>query len=341
MRFGISLVASGQREGATQTSMIRERIEMVRVAHAAGYHLVSAGQHFAPLDGMLPAPMPLLARLAGEGPGMTFQTGVLLGPFYNPVAFAEEAATLAAITGDRFRAAIGLGYRDAEFAMFGQRPADRVKRVVELVRASRLLLRGETVTTKGPFYSLDGVALPPGAVGDSPVPLLIGTGAIAGAARAGRIADGLYVTGYLPPSDVEQLVHTYLDSAAEGERTGQPSGGLVCIRREVTIASSRRTALSRSAPGWIRTLRSYVSQGFEQPSMTSIVRDLETKGDSDDLPFIVGSPEECAEQIERYRKIGVQDIVIRFDLNESTHAATLSAIERFAVEVMPLVAASA
>jgi alkanesulfonate monooxygenase SsuD/methylene tetrahydromethanopterin reductase-like flavin-dependent oxidoreductase (luciferase family) len=137
------------------------------------------------------------------------------------------------------------------------------------------------------------------------------------------------------------LVHTYLDTAAEGESTVQPQGGVVCIRREVTVASSRRAALDRSAPGWIRTLSSYASLGFEQPSLTSIVRDLETKGDSDDLPFIVGSPEECAEQIERYRKIGVQDLVIRFDLNQSTHAATLMAIERFAAEVMPLVAASA
>ncbi|WP_261566549.1 LLM class flavin-dependent oxidoreductase [Frankia gtarii] len=335
MRFGVSLVASGQREGATQASMIRERVEMVRVARDAGYHIVSAGQHYAPLDGMLPQPMPLLARLAGEAPGMVFQTGVLLGPFYNPVTFAEEAATLAAITGDNFRAAIGLGYRDAEFAMFGQRPTDRLKRVIELIGTSRRLLRGETVSTEGGFYPLNAVALAPGTVGEIPVPIMIGTGAVKGAARAGRIADGLYVTGYLPPSDVEQLVTTYLDNAQRAGTT-EP---IVSIRREVTVADSRKAALARSGPGWIRTLSSYLSLGFEQPSLARIVRSLEETGDAVDLPFIVGSPQECAEQIDLYQKLGVRDIVIRFDLNEATHAATLHAIEQFAADVMPLVPA--
>ncbi len=333
MRFGISLVASGQREGATQASMVQERVEMVQVARDSGYGLVSAGQHYCPGDGMLPQPMPLLARLAGEAPGMIFQTGVLLGPFYHPVTLAEEAATLAAITGDRFRAAIGLGYRDPEFAMFGQDRADRLKRVIELITTTRRLLRGETVTTEGGFYPLHEVSVAPGTVSDVPAPIMIGSGAPKGAARAGRIADGLYVTGYLPPSDVATLVSTYLESAA-ASGTATP---IVTIRREVTVATSRKDALARSAPGWIRTLTSYMQEGLEQPSIAQIARDLETTGDSAELPFIVGSPEECAEQIGRYEAMGVQDIIIRFDLNQATHADTLRAMEQFATAVFPLV----
>jgi alkanesulfonate monooxygenase SsuD/methylene tetrahydromethanopterin reductase-like flavin-dependent oxidoreductase (luciferase family) len=336
MRFGISLVASGQRDGATQASMVQERVEMVQVARDAGYGLVSAGQHYCPRDGMLPQPMPLLARLAAEAPGMIFQTGVLLGPFYNPVTLAEEAATLAAITGDCFRAAIGLGYRDQEFAMFGQQRSDRLKRVIELITTTRRLLRGETVTTEGGFYPLQDVAVAPGTVSDVPVPIMIGSGAEQGAARAGRIADGLYVTGYLPPSDVSTLVSTYLASAA----TVGTSSPIVTIRREVTVASSRKEALARSGPGWIRTLSAYMQEGLEQSSIGAIVRDLETTGDSDDLPFIVGSPEECAEQVARYAAMGVQDIIIRFDLNQATHSDTLRAIEQFAADVFPLVPAA-
>ena len=171
---------------------------------------------------------------------------------------------------------------------------------------------------------------------DVPAPIMIGSGAEKGAARAGRIADGLYVTGYLPPSDVSTLVSTYLASAA----TAGTASPIVTIRREVTVASSRKVALVKSGPGWIRTLSAYMQEGLEQSSIGAIVRDLETTGDSDDLPFIVGSPEECAEQVARYAAMGVQDIIIRFDLNQATHADTLRAIEQFAADVFPLVPAS-
>jgi alkanesulfonate monooxygenase SsuD/methylene tetrahydromethanopterin reductase-like flavin-dependent oxidoreductase (luciferase family) len=335
VQFGISLVVSGLR-GETMAAMVEERIAMVRVAHAAGYDLVSAGQHFCASDMLMPQPIPLLARLAAEAPGMAMQTGVILGPFYNPVVLAEEAALLGAITGNRFRAAIGLGYRDDEFAIFGQRRQDRLKRVIELVTITRRLLRNETVTTDDGFYPLESVALTPGSVGDTPPRLMIGTGTEKGAARAGRIADGLYVTGYLPPSDVERLVRTYR-AAADAAAADLPP--LVTIRREVTVATSRKAALAQSVPGWIGTLSSYLSEGLETRALADIVDDLKAHGDSPDLPFIVGNPEECAEQIRWYEAMGVNEIVIRFDLRDGTHAATLEAIEQFGAEVIPLVRA--
>jgi alkanesulfonate monooxygenase SsuD/methylene tetrahydromethanopterin reductase-like flavin-dependent oxidoreductase (luciferase family) len=334
MRFGISLVASGLTEGASISSMLRDRIEMVQTAKAAGFSLVSAGQHYAARDQLLPQPMPLLARLAAETPGMHFHTGVLLGPFYNPVVLAEEAATLNAITGNRFRAAIGLGYRESEFAIFGQQRSDRLKRVLELLDTTRRLLRGETVEVRSGFYPLHGVALTPGSVDGPPPRIMIGTGTERGAVRAGRRADGLDVTGYLPPADVAQLVIAYRSSHAEA---GADLSPLVTLRREVTIGPSRREALARSRKGWIETLSSYLSQGLETRSLSTLIQDLETQGDSPHLPFIVGDPEECAEQVRWYADAGVDEIVIRFDLQDQPHSATLEAIERFGSDVIPLV----
>ena len=183
---------------------------------------------------------------------MYFQTGVLLGPFYNPVVLAEESAALDAITGHRFRVAIGLGYRPAEFQLFGQQRADRLRRVLELLDTTRRLLRGETVEAPSGFYPMHGVALTPGSVNGPPPRMVIGTGVEAGAVRAGRRADGLYVTGYLPPTDVARLVRAYRDAQAEAAADLPP---LVTLRREVAIGPSRREALERYRDGWIGTLR--------------------------------------------------------------------------------------
>src|SRR5688572_17572190 len=105
MRFGISLVVGGAREDYTLKRFVRERVEMIRTAQAAGFEVATAGQHFMSSGGAtLPQPMPFLARLAAEAPGMVLQTGVLLGPFYHPVTLAEEMATLHAITDGHFQA---------------------------------------------------------------------------------------------------------------------------------------------------------------------------------------------------------------------------------------------
>ena len=71
--------------------------------------------------------------------------------------------------------------------------------------------------------------------------------------------------------------------------------------------------------------------------MSELLRDLKTRGDSPHLPFIVGNPQECAEQIGWYADAGVDEIVIRFDLRDQSCAAVLDAIERFGREVIPLV----
>ena len=53
--------------------------------------------------------VPLLARVATVGCGMTIGTGVLLLTLLNPVERAENAATLDAIAGGRFVLGVGMG----------------------------------------------------------------------------------------------------------------------------------------------------------------------------------------------------------------------------------------
>jgi alkanesulfonate monooxygenase SsuD/methylene tetrahydromethanopterin reductase-like flavin-dependent oxidoreductase (luciferase family) len=311
--------------------MVRDRIELVAAARDAGMDLVSTGQHFCPIHDLYPQPIPLLARLAAKAPEMMMQTGVLLGPFYHPVMLAEEMATMAAVCTGGFRAPIGLAYREEEFAMFGQRKVDRVRRTVELVETTRRLLAGETVTTEGGFYPLTDVALAPGTVDGTPPAIFLGTGTERGARRAGRLADGIYTTGYLPKSEVRQL------TAAFREASGPGPTKTVVIRREVTLASTRQEALARAASGWQATLRSYMSAGLEQSSLGRVVRDLESDRDSSDLPFVVGSPEECAEEIEEYARMGVDEMVVRFQTYGATRHDTIALIEQFGAAVIPLV----
>src|SRR5687768_13804170 len=116
--------------------------------------------------------------------------GLLPAAVRNPAIAAMEIATLAALHPGRVEVAFGHGV-EAWMRQIGARPPDRLVALEEVVRATRALLRGETVTTAGACVRLqDGRRE---AAREAPPPVLVGTTGGRGIAIAGRSADGLVV----------------------------------------------------------------------------------------------------------------------------------------------------
>jgi alkanesulfonate monooxygenase SsuD/methylene tetrahydromethanopterin reductase-like flavin-dependent oxidoreductase (luciferase family) len=333
MRFGLSLVVGGGADNDyTLKRAIDERLEMARTAQAAGFEVASTGQHFGQATGaVLAQPMPLLARMAADVPGMTLQTGVLLGPFYHPVVLAEEMAALHAITDGHFQAAIGLGYRDTEFAMFGQSRKERLPRTVELIGIVRDLLAGKTVTHEGRFFNLTDVSLGDRAVEQPPPKVLIGASALPGVERSARIADGVYLDGHRLKSEVAEYIEIYRQELAASGNPGEFS-----LRRELRLGNSRTEVLDAGRAAWARGMDDYASHQLEGP-LQWIGDELRSGGYSRELPFIVGTPEECAEELDEYARMGVETMILRIQVAGVGHAEAMRGIERFGAEVLPLV----
>ena len=51
--------------------------------------------------------------------------------------------------------------------------------------------------------------------------------------------------------------------------------------------------------------------------------------------FILGSPEECSAEIERYRALGVQELIVRCQWPGMPCEAALQAIRCFGQDVLP------
>src|SRR2546425_2577933 len=107
---------------------------------------VWASQHYLSAPSSYFQPIPTLARVAAEAPGMTLGTGCLLLPLHHPVEIAEQLATLDVITAGRFVFGVGLGYRDVEKEAMGLNPKERVGRLVEGLEGIERLWNGEPVT---------------------------------------------------------------------------------------------------------------------------------------------------------------------------------------------------
>ena len=77
MKFGLYLSTQWP-EGADISFELENMIEQVRVARDNGFSSVWMGQHYMVAPMQMMQVMPLMARLAAEGKGMTFGTAVVL-----------------------------------------------------------------------------------------------------------------------------------------------------------------------------------------------------------------------------------------------------------------------
>ncbi|MBI2543961.1 MAG: LLM class flavin-dependent oxidoreductase [Candidatus Rokubacteria bacterium] len=155
MRFGL-LITNQHLPSEPLAERFAETIEQVRLARALGFDLILFGQHFLVNEFQMLQPAVAAARLAAEAGPMRVGITIYLLSLLNPVAVAEEVATLDILTGGRFIFGVGLGYRDVEDQAFGLSKGERVSRLLSHLEVIRRLWAGEAVTFDSPYCRLAG-----------------------------------------------------------------------------------------------------------------------------------------------------------------------------------------
>ncbi len=175
----------------------RAWVDHVRRIEAAGVDIFLVRDHLS-RDALGPqwAPFSALATAAASTTDLRIGTMVLANDFRHPAVVAQEAATLADLSEDRFELGMGAGWFAPEFRAAGlpfDEPATRIARLQESVQIVKSLLEGETVKASGTYYRIEGLSLAsrPG----KPPPILIGAGGRKMLAFGARSAD---IVGILP-----------------------------------------------------------------------------------------------------------------------------------------------
>jgi alkanesulfonate monooxygenase SsuD/methylene tetrahydromethanopterin reductase-like flavin-dependent oxidoreductase (luciferase family) len=193
------------------------------------------------------------------------------------------------------------------------------------------LLAGKTVTHEGRFYNLDEVSIGEGAVEQPGPKVLMGASAERAVERAARIADGIYLDGHRLKSEVAQYITAYREALVTHGHHGEFS-----LRRELRFGPSRVQVLDAGRAAWARAMDDYLGHQLEGP-LQWIASELRDGGYSRELPFVVGTPEECAEELVEYALMGVETMILRIQVAGVGNAEAMQAIERFGSEVLPLV----
>lgn len=301
MRIGVSLRSAYVVEDVrVQAGWM---IERAAAARAAGLDSLFLGDHHV-TGATYYQNSPMLGRLLAEW-GDAPSGALYLLPLWHPVLLAEQVGTLAAIAQGRFILTCALGAGRSQFAAMGADERRRVSAFEASFDTLQRLLRGEEVSSEGPwpFRSARVAPLPP-----EPVEMWIAASAPPAIDRAARLADGWLAGPNFTKDQARQQLEHYRAGCEELGRT--PTA--VAIRRDVHVGKDAQDAR--------RVADVVLAAGY--------------RGFPPDVP-IVGGPQEVAESFRELAAMGYTDVIVRHLADDQ--AEVLASFARLA-EVRDLVA---
>jgi len=306
MRYGFYLPTRGR------TATPEDLEALVRRGEALGFASVMIADHIVfpsvvtskypyTVSGVFPGQgdaleqLALMAFIAGKTERLRLVTSVMILPYRNPVATAKTLATIDVLSRGRVTVGVGVGWLREEFEALGAADFDRRGAVSdEYLRIFKALWTESPVSFAGEFYRFEDVRCLPEPVQKPHPPIWIGGHSKAALRRVARLGDGWHPVGANPavpltPADLRRdLDELYRLTEAEGR---DPSA----------------LTISYKAP--LYDVSRPVAAG------------------ADRRPFS-GSPDQIAEDIATYERLGVSELI--FDFRSETSAESLERMERFA-----------
>jgi alkanesulfonate monooxygenase SsuD/methylene tetrahydromethanopterin reductase-like flavin-dependent oxidoreductase (luciferase family) len=318
--------------GSDMLRALDEQIAMTRLTRDRGWDAVGTGQHYLSEGVRQLQLIPLLARLAAEAGEMTGIAGVLLATLHNPVEVAECIASLDAIWGGRFVFGVGLGYRDVEFDAFGVPRGQRVRRFEECLDIVRRLWTEDQVSAATDTVTLSGVTATCRPVQQPHPPIWFAANNDNAVRRAARLGDSWLINPHATIGTILRQMALYREELA---RVGKPFPRELPMLREIFCAKDRATALSIAGPCLAGKYGTYAAWGQD----TALPGNESFRQPLDDLlrdRFVLGSPEECYEQLRPcWEQVGATSLIFRTHWSGLPAEAALASMRLISDELLP------
>jgi probable F420-dependent oxidoreductase len=288
-----------------------EQFELVRRVETLGFESVWTGDHVS-FHGPIHESLTLLASYVPITSRIRLGTAVYLLALRPPAIAAKATATLDALSGGRLIFGVGVGGENPrEFELCGVPHGERGARVTEAIDVVRTLWRDTPATFKGRFTRFEKVSIDPKPVQQPGPPIWIGGRSDAALTRAGRQGDG-WISYVVQPERYAQSVDKIRAAAVA---TGRRLDGFAFAHLAfITVGRDWESAKAV----WVEHLSKRYAQDFEP-----LARKY----------GIIGTPEQCAEQLTRFAAAGCNYVVFNAIGEPEDEREQL---ERIAADVMPL-----
>lgn len=299
-------------------------------AEAGGFETVVLGHHYL-AQSAFAQPVPLAGYLAHATTRVRIGFGVLLAPLLNPIALAEDLATLDVLSRGRLTVGIGAGYRKRETAAFGVEWPDRLRRLAAYVPILRALWDGESIDVNGSWGEAPGASLALRPVQPGGPPLWVGAFAEPAVRRAARL-DCPWLIG--PKGDDQQvgaMLATYRETLAEHGHSLE--GRAYPMSREAFVADSHAAAVAGIRPHLERQYAGYKS--WDEAQGIDIDRYIEED-------CLVGTADEVVAKLRAWEsEHGITETSLRLQFFGAPQEEAMEQIARIGADVVPQLAAPA
>jgi probable F420-dependent oxidoreductase len=287
-----------------------EQFALVRRLEALGYDGVFTGDHVS-FHNPIHESLTLLASYASITTRIRLGTAVYLLALRSAAVAAKATATLDVLSGGRLIFGVGAGGENPkEFELCGVPHRERGARVTEAIDVVRTLWRDTPASFKGRFNAFEAVSIDPKPVQRPGPPIWVGGRSEAALARAGRQGDGWIAYVVQPDRYARSLERIRAAAHGAGRALDHFTAAHLAF---VTLGRDRE----RARATWVESLSRRYAQDF---------------GPLADKYGIIGTPEQCAEQVARFRAAGCTYFVVNAIGDPRDERAQL---EAFAADVFP------
>ncbi|MDP6801388.1 MAG: LLM class flavin-dependent oxidoreductase [SAR202 cluster bacterium] len=325
MRFGFIGTEGGH--------FYREFLEEVVRAEELGFDSAWLEEHHGVENHYWPSPLMCLAGVATRTSKIVLGTDIIVLPFYHPVHVAEDSVMLDIMSVGRFILGAAIGYKPDEFELYQQALRMRGARFSEALDLIRLLWTRESVTFEGEYYAVREARIEPRP--STPPPIWVGGWGNLSLRRAAGQGDA-WIPG--PTAGLEKLLDCQATYRGHLIASGKdPDQAPAPLTREVVIADTDAEAIDLAERHLLVNYRDEYGGGWQHPLIGATdATPIDRLGALSTDRFIVGSPETCVRQIQRFADtFGMDHLICRLYFPGMSHEHIMRELELLANEVMP------
>jgi alkanesulfonate monooxygenase SsuD/methylene tetrahydromethanopterin reductase-like flavin-dependent oxidoreductase (luciferase family) len=349
MKFGYFTLSDNRFEGNPRTpeAFMHDIITESLHADRIGLNSVWIGEHHFNRRGSIPCPGMMLAAIAREAKRVRLAPAVNVLPMHNPIAVAEEWATLDQLSGGRVDFATGRGYDAVEYAPFG---ADFQKSAEMFTEGLELLWKCWTETKpfsfSGEYYKCQDIELTPKPVQQPLVPHIACFSPFS-MDLAGQYGWHIVFAPFAAQIMFGGLGPAVAEYRAYCAKHGKPHGRAVCSYF-IHIADTK----AEEEAGADYLMRYFKNSGMRPPSgapmrtenlppsmayYTKIVGWLQEfkREQLNETSFLLGSPEQIIDSLKRVEAAGIDEVVLYFNHGAKPHNVVMEQMDRFMKDIAP------
>ena len=357
MEFGIFLngylPGPGAHNSACEHEMLMREIEYTIAADRNNWKYAWFGEHHALTEySHMSAPEVVMGYTAAHTERIHMSSGInSLSPRKeHPVRYAERAAMLDHITGQRYEWGTGRGAGSHEVAAFNILDKNSTKpEWEEVVREIPRMWEQEDYEFRGDHFT---VPYPhnvlPKPFGKGHPPIWVACGNPGTFARAGELGIGAIAFNFEPIYALQGRIDAYKQAIVDcTDPVGQFKNDNIMMTNAVVCMADRKHAREiarRVGRGYLYTMVCMYHDTMPKPDYAPVwpTPPFPPAASDEELDELIkagwllcGTPDEVCEQVEKYQTVGCDQVVFGVPNDSVEHEEVLEMLELFGTKVIP------